>query len=342
MNFAFDDEQIALADSVRRLLDKQADPVTLRALWGDADGRSPNLWDELAASGLPSILVPEDDGGAGGDLVDLVLVLEEVGQHAVPDALVEALVVGPVALVRGASAEVRDTWLPAVAAGERRLTAALRGLDSVPDAHVSDGIVAVVGDDLLLLARDEVDVEPLRSMDPSRRQSRVTIRPGADPVRLDADPALVQALLAYEAVASAAVLIGLSRQMLDLTVEYVKVRRQFDRVVGSFQAVKHQLAHATSLVTMARLVVQAAAWTTANEGSDALDAARSARVCALDAEFEANRVALQLHGGIGFTWEHDLQLWLKLGKSLEQAHGGRNALAGAIGTAAVAGTAVAS
>jgi alkylation response protein AidB-like acyl-CoA dehydrogenase len=117
----------------------------------------------------------------------------------------------------------------------------------------------------------------------------------------------------------------------------VKTRHQFGRPIGSFQAVKHQLAHATALVSMAGRSARSALYFVARRDARADETAVLARICAVEAESEANRVALQTHGGIGFTYEHDLQLWLKRGKALEQSHGGHRELARRAGAAAVEG-----
>ena len=335
MKIAFEPEQQALAAGFDRAVGALAKPEALRALWDDETGRSPELWEAVVGMGLPAILVPEGCGGFGGGLVDLALVLESVGRHAVPDALLEALVTGPVALARAGSPEQQQRWLPGIADGSLRVTVALRGLASVPDAHVSDLLVSRQGDDLLVVDLEGCTVTRQTVMDPSRRQFAVEVPEGAAEV-LPGSAGALDIVLAHEAAGSASVLIGLSQRMIDDTVAYAKVREQFGRVIGSFQAVKHQLADATARIQMASFQVHAAAAKVAGDADDARFAALAARQVALDAEFEANRAALQLHGGIGFTWEHDLQIWLKRGKALEQAHGNRGEIADEIGAAVLA------
>lgn len=333
MKIAFETEQHDLADAFNRAVVLSAAPERLRALWRDATGRSPDLWRAITDLGLSAICVPEEFGGFGGTLLDLTLVLERAGHHAVPDALLEACVTAPVALARAGSPDQRRRWLPGIADGSVRATAALHGLDSVPDAHVSDVLVYRDGEDLFLASLEQCELTPLRSMDPSRRQFAVTVPEGvSEPLPGASRTAVVD----HECVGSAAVLLGIAGRMLADTVAYAKVREQFGRTIGSFQAVKHQLADATALVTMATFQVHAAAAKVADGFDDAHVAALAARQVALDAEFEANRASLQLHGGIGFTWEHDLQLWLKRGKALEQAHGGRAQIATELGVAMLA------
>lgn len=330
MKIAFDVEQHDLAAALDRAARTVAQPEALRALWTTETGRDPAVWRAICDLGLPAILLPEEHEGAGSSLLDLLLVLERIGHHAVPDAIVESCVTGPIALTLAGSPTQLATWAPRLAAGEARVTVAMRGLQSVPDAHVSDVLVHRVGDELHVVATADCVLTPLVSMDPSRRQFAVEVPDGSSEP-LTGSAAVLDAVLAHEAVASAAVLIGIASRMLDDTVAYVKIREQFGRTIGSFQAVKHQIADATALVAVARFQVHAASAKVAAGSTDALIAARAARLVAIDAEFEANRKALQLHGGIGFTWEHDLQLWLKRGKALEQAHGGRSEMAQALG-----------
>jgi alkylation response protein AidB-like acyl-CoA dehydrogenase len=333
MKIAFEPEQHDLAAAFDSAVASAASTTALRALWETGTGRSAQVWSAVRELGLPGILVPEEHGGHGGSLLDLALLLERVGHHAIPDALLEACVTGPLAIARGGSDEQKAAWLPAIAAGTLRVTTSLHGLGSVPDAHVSDLIVLRDGESLVVVETSSCTLTPLVSMDPSRRQFSVEVPDGvAQPL----DSAALDAVLAHEAAGSASVLIGIAARMLDETVAYVQVREQFGRLIGSFQAVKHQLADATARVTLAGFQVHASAAKAATGADDALVAAQSARLVAIDAELESNRAALQLHGGIGFTWEHDLQLWLKKGKALEQAHGGRGALADEIGAAVLA------
>ncbi len=335
MKIAFEPEQQALARSFDRAAGSVASPEALRELWTTETGRTPAMWSTVVDMGLPAILISEENGGFGGSLVDLSLVLEQIGRHAVPDALLEACVSAPVAMMRAASPEQQARWLPGMANGSVRATVALRGLDSVPDMHVSDVLVYRDGDELRIVETSLCESTPLVVMDPSRRQFTVQVPPGAGQVMPDSRKAL-ESVLAHEAAGSASVLIGVADRMLEETVAYVKVREQFGRTIGSFQAVKHQLADATARVSMATFQVHAAAAKVSQGAGDARFASLAARHVAIDAEFEANRAALQLHGGIGFTWEHNLQMWLKRGKALEHAHGSRREVSDELGAAVLA------
>jgi alkylation response protein AidB-like acyl-CoA dehydrogenase len=336
MRYDFSDEQQAFRGSVRRLFERRAEPARLRALWETDTGRDPQLWTELCGTGAAALIVPEEFDGVGGTEIDLCAVLEEAGRACVPDALLEALLIGPALVSEAGSAEQQARWLPRIAAGDLRVTVALGDAPVVPDAHVSDLVLLERDGDVRAYARDELELTRVHSMDPSRRLFRVAPRDGTGEV-LPGGSAAVAGARTRQYAGSAAVLIGLSEALLHRSVEYAKTRHQFDRPIGSFQAVKHQLAHATSLVSLAGRAARAALYFVATGDERADESALLARVCALEAASEANRVALQTHGGIGFTWEHDLQMWLKRGKALEQAHGGHRELARRAGAAAVEG-----
>jgi alkylation response protein AidB-like acyl-CoA dehydrogenase len=320
MRLDFSQEQLELSASVARLFESESSPAAIRALWGTDTGRSPMLWHGLSEIGITAIVVPAEFGGLGGDETDLCLVLEQVGRFCVPDAVLEGCLVAPTAIALAGSDELKRRWLPGIAAGEVRATIALAGTTHVPDVHVSDIVILEREGELALYERSELDVAPLVSMDLSRRLFEVQPKPGAG-IALDAH-ALVD-IRARQDFGSAAVLNGISAAMIELTAGYIAARKQFGRTIGSFQAVKHQLAQAESRNALARQAARSASYYVATADQRAADAATLARVCAIEAEFESNRVALQLHGGIGFTWEYDLQLWLKRGKALEQSHGSR-------------------
>jgi alkylation response protein AidB-like acyl-CoA dehydrogenase len=322
MRYTYSSDQADFAASARKVLAKHCTPGDQRALWDDESGRSPALWAAVSELGLPSILVPEAHDGFGGSLIDLLPFLEETGRAAAPDALLEATVLGPLALALAGSAAQQERWLPDVASGECRVTVRLHHESPVPDAHVSDLVVLERDGELWLFGRDDLDLQRVFSQDPSRRMFSSRPRAGTGE-RLPFGRRWLPLLRAHELIGSAAVLNGISARVLDDTVVYAKEREQFGRVIGSFQGVKHLLADAASRVDLATTAVRAAAVEIA--GPDVpLHVADLARVVAADAERTANKVALQVHGGIGFTFEHDLQLWLKRGKVLELDHGGRH------------------
>lgn len=316
MRFAFTDEQDMFRDTVRDLLADACPPEAVRASWDSDDGRVPGLWRALAEMGVLSALAPEDAGGLGMDEVDLVRILEEAGYAGVPDPLMEHAAVAVPALAEGGAHE--------------ELTAAMAGESTCTIALVSGGALVVAADtaDVVVAERDGAltalsgwGTEPERSIDQSRRLGRITgvhegtPLPGADPA-LAADRA---------ALGTAAQCIGVARRLLDATVEYVGERHQFGKPVGSYQAVKHHLADVRLGIEFAAPLVYRAAWSVAHPGThDAVIRGRDvsmAKSTASDAVDLACRAALQCHGAIGYTFEYDLQLWLKRGWVLASAHG---------------------
>ncbi|GAB3573236.1 acyl-CoA dehydrogenase family protein [Amycolatopsis endophytica] len=318
MNTAFSPEQDELRTSVRRLFENVVPAAVLRQLWETETGRSPQVWKGLAEIGVPALLVPEEYEGLGADELDLFFVLEEAGRAALPDAILESCVLAPILLAGSTADGLKRRWLPALATGEARATVAFDGARAVPDAHLSDLVLVVDGDQVVAYERGEVTVRPVPSMDPSRRPASVTARAGSG-VRVDGAP--VARARAARLAGSAVLLGGVGSRLVEFAVAYAKVREQFGRPIGSFQAIKHQLATAHSRNELARHAAVGAMYDLAHRAGSSSDTAVLAHVCALEAERESNRVSLQVHGGIGFTWEHDLQIWLKHGKSLELGYG---------------------
>jgi alkylation response protein AidB-like acyl-CoA dehydrogenase len=320
VDFDFSDEQYLLRDALRDLLTRECTPQHVRAMWDDPTGRSPQRWRRLAEMGVLGLCVPESAGGFGGDEVDMVLLLEEAGRHVLPEPLLEHAALAAPLLARAGSSAQQSQWLSRLAAGDAIATVGLSAQRYVPDAGTADVVVMEAGGDLHLLTPDRLTLEPVRSVDGARRLFRVTAETGPDTLLPGGREALPW-LTDHAAAGTSAVLLGIAGALLDRTLAYVKVREQFGKRIGTFQAVQHKLAETWVLLEMARGAVYYAAYALANELSDAAVAVSVAKAAAGDAEHRANQEALQLHGGIGFTWEHDLHLWLKRGKALEPAYG---------------------
>ncbi|HVS44465.1 MAG TPA: acyl-CoA dehydrogenase family protein [Candidatus Dormibacteraeota bacterium] len=319
MDFDFSPEQYLLRDTVRDLLRRECTPAAIRASWASETGRSPERWRKLADLGVVGLTVAEEHGGAGMDEVDLVLILEEAGRSLLPEPLLETTAVGAPLIARCGSEALRAGWLARITAGDATVTVGLAGSPYVADA-TADLVVLERDGALHAVTQDRLTVRPLRSVDGARRIFSVTAELGDDTV-LSTSAADARWAFDHAAAATAAELVGIAGAMLDMTVAYVKQREQFGRRIGSFQAVQHKLAETLLLVDSARSAVYYAAWALANDTPDASIAASVAKAYASDAERRANAEALQLHGGIGFTWEHDLHLWLKRGKALELQYG---------------------
>jgi alkylation response protein AidB-like acyl-CoA dehydrogenase len=319
VDFDFSPEQYLLRDTVRDLLRRECAPAEVRAAWSSPTGRSAARWKALAELGVVGLTVAEEHGGAGLDEVDLVLVLEEAGRALLPEPLLETTAVGAPLLQRAGSEELRHAWLPRVAAGDATLTVGLAGSPYVADA-TADLVLLERDGALHAVTQDRLSLTPLRSVDGARRLFALTAELG-DGTLLSTSAQDRRWAFDHAAAATAAELIGVAGALLDMTVAHVCQREQFGRRIGSFQAVQHKLAETLLLVDSARAAVHYAAWALANDAPDASIAVSVAKASATDAERRANAEALQLHGGIGFTWEHDLHLWLKRGKALELQYG---------------------
>jgi alkylation response protein AidB-like acyl-CoA dehydrogenase len=323
MRFAFSDDQLAFRDAVRDLLAKLSGPDAVRAVWDGPLGWDPAVWSHLAEMGVLGMLAPESAGGLGLDEVDLVLILEEAGRAALPGPLVEHAAVAIPALTEAALTEAAadrgpGPWLPAATAGEAVLSSAMAADGPVPYGAEADVLLLDIGGTVHTVVRKDItSLQARRSVDHSRRfasgvtWSAATPLPGADPVLLRA----------RGASGTAAVLCGLAARLIDITAAYVKERCQFGAPVGSFQAVKHHLADALIALEHARPAVYCAAWSISTRQPTLARDASFAKAYANEAAGLAAGVALQCHGAIGYTFEHDLHLWLKRVWSLQRAWG---------------------
>lgn len=285
MRFALSGEQLRFAESLHDLLSGMDTPAVVRA-WGAGQSEpGRKLWRRLGDLGVPALQVPERFGGLDATAVDLVVALEVLGYHAVPGPIVESAAVAPALL--------DDERLARLATGEVMATAAAPPL--VPFALDADVAILVGGS----------VGERVASVDASRRLFRVT---GAPPVP---ERALDLGILAV-----AAQLLGLGRRLLDDSVAYACQRRQYGRVIGQFQAIKHLLADVATQLELARPLVHGAAVTLHPRDISA------AKVAAGEAAYLAARTALQVHGAVGYTAEHDLGLWFTKVRALVGAWGG--------------------
>lgn len=289
MRFALSAEQRDFATGLHDYLAGADTAAAIRA-WGR--GRHElglTILRGLAEIGVPALLVPESHGGLGADPADLVVAFEAIGYHAVPGPLVESAAVAPVALT-GTDAE---RWLPSLAVG--------KALATVPAPLALDADIA----DVVVGADAVGDAEFVRSIDPARRLFRI---PGAAP--LTAGRAFDLGVLAVSAQ-----LLGAGRWLLDAAVAHAKQRAQYGRPIGQYQAVKHLLADAATHLELARPLVHGAAVTGESRDTSA------AKVAAGGAAYLAARTALQVHGAIGYTAEHDLGLRLTKVRALLGAWG---------------------
>ena len=302
MRFGLDDDREALRSTARDLLTELCPPSAVRAAWtGPPDGAA---WQALTDAGALSLLVPQSDGGLGLDETYLVAVLEEAGRVALPHPLTAtALVAAPLGVV----GPIVTTDLGAVGA-------------IVPAATFAEAFLLASEVGLRLYRAHEVEIEPVETVDASRHCARVLPRGGGEPVTADADA--VSAAFDRGVLGTAAELLGLSRAMLELTVAYAAQRHQFGKPIGSFQAVKHHLANARIQIEFAGPAVLYAAHAVAQGSPEASRSVSQAKWLAGEAAAVAGRAALQCHGAVGYTTEHDLHLYLKRSWALARSWGG--------------------
>ncbi|QIG43015.1 acyl-CoA/acyl-ACP dehydrogenase [Nocardioides anomalus] len=300
MDFALSEEQQALANTVRALLDKRA------------DAGEDELWRALSEEvGVAALAVPEEHDGAGASLVEAALVLEEVGRSLVPSPLL-ASVVAAEALLAGGTDEARAELLPRIAAGELAAFA----VPGEPALWADRAAVLLVAGDALLLA--DGPGRALASMDQTLHLGVVPEAGGREIG--DAGAARARADL-VGAVGVAALSVGLASRALEMTVAYSRERVQFGRPIGSFQALKHRMADLHVLVEMSRSAAWAAAYAVAHDTPDAERLAHVAKSYCSDALSRVAAETVQLHGGIAITWEHDAQRVFKRAHALGQLYG---------------------
>ena len=295
MEFAFSEDQLAFRDAVRDLLAGTCPPEAVRAAWDADDPWDGDRWDALVEMGVVGLTVPEADGGLGLTEVDLVLLLEEAGRAALPEPLMESTLLAR-HVPRGGSAKV-----------------AAAPADATHVAGAASADVVVVG---ATVYPAPTGVQPQPSVDRARRLVRTADVTDGEPLAtLDRDP--------FERMAfgTAATLVGVARRLVEVTVQYAKERQQFGQPIGGFQAVKHHLASAHLAVEFAAPAVYRAAWSLATDQPTVARDVSMAKAMAGDAAEHAARVALQVHGAIGYTFESDLHLWMKRVWALSPAWG---------------------
>jgi alkylation response protein AidB-like acyl-CoA dehydrogenase len=336
MHFAFTPDQELSRRTLRELLEKSCTPERVRGAWSSDTGRIGGLWAELAKFGVIGLTAPEAVGGMGLGELDLVLLLEESGRAALPEPLLENTAVA-IPLLAALSAEARATaLLESAAAGTSVVVVGLDSNPYVAGADVCDALVMQRRDEAHLVPRSQVELCGQRAVDHSRRLFRVSFRPDTSTCLARGEPVRQAFAEAFNrgALAAAAQLVGLGGRVIELAVEYAKTRRQFGQPIGSFQAVKHQLVDAYLGMAFARPLVYRAAYSMAHSDPDRAAHVSAAKSFASEAAWRASRTALQVHGAIGYSYEHDLHLWMKRIWALAAAWGDaswhRNRVASAI------------
>ena len=357
MDLGLDEQQEMLKNFARDFLEKECPETLVREMEEDEQGYSPDLWKKMADQGWMGLIIPEDQGGTGMTLCELVVLLEEFGRALVPGPFISTVVLGAVPIMEAGTDEQKAHYLPKIAAGETIMTMALTepsakwtadgvtleakkdGSDYVlngtklfvPDAHVTDYMVVVArtggkGEDGITLfivdsKSDGIKFEQLKTI-AADKQSEVVF----ENVKVAAANVLgsegkgweiVEKVSRIATVAACAYLVGLSQMDFDTTLNYAKERVQFGRPIGSFQAIQHKLADAVIDVDGSRFITYKAAWSL-TEGEDDADLMISmAKAWASDASRRVVAHGQQIHGGIGFTKEYKIQLYFRRQKWME-------------------------
>jgi len=312
MRFDFNDEQREIKDTARQFLSSRFKPAKVREL-AEAGSYDDALWTEVSELGWPGLAIAEEHGGQGLGMVELVVLCEELGYACAPLPFLSNAAAG-IAIELAGSDEQRSQHLPGIASGEGR--GAVGGMGISMDAQ--DAAVLVVIDDehsATLVDPSAAELEPLDLIDTTRRYSRLA-GPGEERLPGDAAPARDRI-----SVALAADLVGVAQKAMEMAVAYAKEREQFDRPIGAYQGVSHICARMLYDVEEARSLTYFAGWA-ADADPDSLPlAAAMAKARASEAAWDVCKASIQVHGGIGFTWEHDLHFLLKRARAGGQLFG---------------------
>jgi alkylation response protein AidB-like acyl-CoA dehydrogenase len=311
MNFDFSDDQQAIKRTAKELLAERFKMERVREL-AEAGKYDDAAWKELCELGWPGIFIGEEHGGQGLGTVELIILMEELGYALAPLPFLSNAAAGLVLNAAG-SDEQKERWLPGIASGEARGTVGLLKDDGeaklVPDADSAEVILLLGHEGARIVERGQADIEPVATMDPTRSFSRVRGGDAGEALEGDRIPGISRV-----AAALAAELTGIAQRAMEMAVEYARDRKQFGRPIGSYQAVSHRCAQMLLETEGARSASYYAAWCGDAEPETLPLAACMAKAYASDAGWNVCTAALQVHGGIGFTWEHDLHFFLKRAK----------------------------
>jgi alkylation response protein AidB-like acyl-CoA dehydrogenase len=356
VNFAFSDEQEELRRSVRRFLEDKSPETEVRRLMETTEGYDPAVWSQMADQlGLQGLTIPEEFGGSGYTYVELIVVLEEMGRALLCAPYFSSVALAANLLLVSGDDTAKKDYLPGIANGSTIATVALAEASGRWDEegvtleatgsgdswtlsgekmYVLDGHLA---DLILVAARTPAGVSvfavdkgasgfaatSLSTMDQTRKQARLAF--ASTPARLvgqdGAGWTAISKMLDLAAVALAAEQVGGAQKVLEMSVEYAKVRVQFGRPIGSFQAIKHKCADMLLEVESAKSAAYYAGWAAAEDSDELPVVASLAKSYCSEAYFHATAENIQIHGGIGFTWEHPAHLYFKRAKSSELLFG---------------------
>jgi alkylation response protein AidB-like acyl-CoA dehydrogenase len=364
MDIGFTEEQELLRTSARKFLENKCPSAFVRQRMAEPGAMTEDFWQKLGAQGWFGILYPEALGGSDLGLVDMTVLMEEMGRAVMPGPFFSTVMLGGAAILEAGSPAQREEWLPRIAAGSAKVSLAwtepnarwdaagivatgretaggfvLSGTKLfVQDAHLSDALVVAVrtrdgstmedGVSLFLVPKDTAGLEItlLPTIDETRKLCEVRL----DNVAVSAAALLgerhggwpgLARVLDRATVAFCAEMCGGAQQVLDMTTAYAKMRIAFGKPIGSYQGVKHQAADMLVAIENAKSLTYYAAWAVDEGLAEAPLAVSMAKAAASDMYRKVASTGIQLHGGIGMTWEHDLQLYFKRARASEVAFG---------------------
>jgi alkylation response protein AidB-like acyl-CoA dehydrogenase len=361
MDFDFTQEQVMLRNLTREFLSRESTPRAVRTLMEDERGFSDTTWQQMAEMGLMGLAIDAGYGGQGLGMIEMALVLEEMGRSAYPGPYFATAVLAANAITASGVPNQLARYLPDFASGRTRATLAfledavawtsdavklraqphgdgyvLSGTKRfVPFAHVADLVLVAArtsdGADGTTVFAVDANAAGLRQtlnveMDHTSKTSTLVfenVHVGADAVigEVDRGWEVLGPTLQRAAVGAAAEMLGAARRCMDMSVEYAKVRQQFGQPIGTFQAIKHACAEMLLEVENSHAATYYAAWALDAGSPDAALAVSAAKAYVGDAARKVCGSSIQVHGGIGFTWEYDLHLYVKRAKHLEPLYG---------------------
>jgi alkylation response protein AidB-like acyl-CoA dehydrogenase len=339
MQFGLNESQELLKSNARKFFATECPTEEVRRLMETETAFDEALWAKMAEQGYTGIIFPEENGGVGLGTVDLILLMEEAGRALLPGPLFSTVALAGAAIHVVASAEHQKKYLEPICNGEARATMAfLEAAASwdlitltmtevngkltgeklfVTDAAVADFIVVAAKNGVYVVSAKApgLKIEPMKNLDMTRKIYAVTFKD--TPAERIGDAAALSKALNVATAALAAELVGGMQRTLDITVEYAKVRKQFGKPIGSYQAVQHQCADMYLETESARSAAYYAAWTLQENTAEAAVAVAIAKMYASDAGRTVGNRGIQVHGGMGFTWENDVQLYYRRAKASE-------------------------
>jgi len=356
MNFAFTEEQEELRKTVRAFLDAKSPETEVRRLMETAEGFDAAVWSQMGEQmGLQGLAIPEQYGGSGYSFVELGIVLEEMGRALLCAPYYSTVVLAANTLLQSGDEAAKKAYLPGIAAGntiatlaytepsgkwdESGITATASGSGSdfkisgtksfVLDGHTANLIIVAAktgkGTSLFAVEGNAAGLTrtALSTMDQTRKQAKLELKdtPGKLIGAEGQGWTILNKVLDLAAVGLAAEQVGGAQKVLDMAVEYAKVRVQFGRPIGSFQAIKHKCADMLLEVESAKSAAYYGMWCAAEMNDELASVASLAKAYCSEAYFHATAENIQIHGGIGFTWEHPAHLYFKRAKSSELLFG---------------------